>query len=120
MGAGAGSRRTLKAHRVSYELHCGPIPAGASVLHRCDQPACVNPDHLFVGTQADNMADKRRKLRHRPGSQHPNAILDEGIVRAIRAEYATGTTSLSKLGRKHSICFQHVHDIVRNKIWREA
>jgi hypothetical protein len=52
------------AHRISYETYVEPIPAGMNVLHRCDTPACVNPHHLFVGSQADNIEDMVRKRRH--------------------------------------------------------
>src|SRR5688572_4014429 len=65
-GSKASKRSTL-AHRVSFELHKGPIPPGLHVLHKCDQPACVNPEHLFAGTDLDNMDDMAAKGRARRG-----------------------------------------------------
>lgn len=79
--------RFYGAHQVAYVLVRGPIEAGLSVCHRCDNPPCVNPDHLFLGTQSDNAFDMLAKGRARRvrGTDHPSARLTEADVRAIRA-----------------------------------
>ena len=76
--------RLQPAHRVSYKLHKGPIPDGLLVMHSCDQPRCVNPEHLSVGTGVDNMQDCVRKGRINRGVQRYNAKLNDGLVREIR------------------------------------
>lgn len=94
---GVGSRtdkscRHIKAHRVSWDLAYGAIPQGVMVLHRCDVPHCVRPDHLFLGKQADNMADMMKKGRgvQHTGVDHGNAKFTKQQVDNIRKRYRKG------------------------------
>jgi len=66
------NKKMTKAHRVSWEIHKGPIPVGKQVLHTCDNPPCVNPEHLFLGTNTDNVQDKVFKYRQAKGLEHRN------------------------------------------------
>lgn len=83
----SGSKREY-SHRLSYTLFKGPIPSGLNVLHKCDQPACVNPDHLSVGTQSENLRDMVRKGRNTKvalkGSKNPKAKLTDADIAHIR------------------------------------
>src|ERR1035437_755093 len=69
-GGGRGHEREERAHRVAWALTFGPIPPGLSVLHKCDNPPCVNPDHLYLGTHQDNMADVVARGRGANASTH--------------------------------------------------
>lgn len=82
------NNRTVTGHRVAWEMAHGPIPAGMSVLHRCDTPACVNPDHLFLGTYKDNFNDMRAKGRavFVRGLKNGKCRLSPEQVKAIRAD----------------------------------
>jgi len=116
-----------RAHRFSYELHVGPIPDGLNVLHRCDTPACVRPDHLFLGTIAENNADMHAKGRHvkggthgpgayQRGETHHNARLTADDVRAIRREREDGH-SFGEIARRRGLAIGYVFRIVNRKAW---
>lgn len=112
-----------QAHRVAWEMHNGLIPEGEGyhgvcVLHECDNPGCVNPDHLFLGTHSKNMKDKFLKKRDsNRGSRNPNVTLTKDKVRQIRKRYAEGE-SQSALGREFGIQQPAVWKIVTHRTWR--
>jgi hypothetical protein len=90
-----GNGQHEKAHRASWMLYKGEIPVGFCVLHRCDVRACVNPNHLFLGTNKDNVDDRVKKGRTRVGfgEKHGNSKLNNEKVLMMRAMYADGSTS---------------------------
>lgn len=103
------------AHRFSYVLHYGPIPKRMSILHKCDNPACVNPDHLFIGTRADNIHDMDRKGRRRQvrGEKCSFAKLSADQVRHIRRKEMRQMAYAAHYGISQSV----ISDIQRGKIW---
>lgn len=115
-------RGVVRANRFSWEITNGPIPAGMYVCHRCDNPACVNPAHLFIGTQAENMADCAAKGRNGAprGEAHRSAKLTPAQVVEIRARYAAGGVSYAKLCREYGVCERNILDIVRRRIWKHV
>lgn len=110
------------AHRIAYELANGPIPAGMEVCHSCDNPRCVNPSHLFLGTHNDNMKDGVAKGRfsrthQAKGEQRYNAKLTNDDVLAIRAAYASGEYQ-KDIAARYGMVQQSIHEIVTRKTWR--
>ena len=105
-----------RAHRAAWVLFRGEIPEGVQVLHRCDNPSCVNPEHLFLGTNADNMRDRDTKGRanQRRGEQHPYATFTEAQVHAIRADPRSMLEIAAAYGRPYMTIYQ----IVRRHTWR--
>lgn len=114
--------KNLKAHRVSWEIHYGPIPEGAVVMHSCDNPPCCNPSHLRLGTQRENLADMREKSRgvttHFTGERNPAAKLTWAQVGSIRERHSAGESARS-LAREYGINHKTALQIVNRLIWRD-
>lgn len=114
--------RGRRAHCFSYFLHFGEIPKDMNVLHRCDNPRCVRPDHLFLGTQAENIADMFAKGRdnHARGESAGLAKLTEADVLAIRANYKPRLNSYRALAREFNVNPTTIASVVLGKTWRHV
>jgi len=109
------------SHRFSYRAFVGEIPEGFEVLHKCDNPSCVNPNHLKAGTHKDNMHDMLNKNRNvvLAGEDNPVSKLTWATVREIRKLYSTGKYSHRKLGSMFGVSNRNISSITRNDTWRE-
>jgi hypothetical protein len=113
--------RKLYAHRLAYETFIGPIPDGLSVCHHCDNPGCVNPDHLFAGSQADNLADmigKGRQIIPR-GEAKKNSKLTESAVAAIRAA-PRRRGALDELAARYGVTKPVIWAVRARRTWRHC
>lgn len=123
----------FQAHRFSYLMHFGEIPEDMKVCHKCDNPTCVNPDHLFIGTTKDNVTDRVNKNRSAKGikngshthpermtrgSDHKCSKLKESDIKKIRS--LRNTTSLYKLGRLFSVSTTTIKNIIYMKAWKHV
>ena len=108
-----------KTHRVAYTLFIGPIPDGMFVLHHCDNPPCCNPDHLYIGTQTDNMRDRKERDRHNAprGSKAGPAKLTESDVLNIRKMLATSTATGVELAMRYNVTPSTISSIRLRKSW---
>lgn len=112
------TRNDEAAHRVAYRLYRGLIPAGMQICHRCDNPPCVNPAHLFLGTNEDNVADKVRKGRQarQVGEEHGCAKLTRETVLEIHRRASSGESCYS-LAREYGIRKSQANRIANKKTW---
>ncbi len=122
------NRKSRKAHRVSWNLHHGEIPKGMLVCHKCDNPCCVRPSHLFIGTAQDNMDDKHNKGRQRyvkpynqaKGTRVTLSKLNEEDVLEIRRLYVKGskTHGTYQLAEIYNVYQSTIHQIVTRTTWK--
>ena len=117
-----GGRKNKKAHRIAWEKQFGAIPEGLLVCHRCDNRACVNPAHLFLGTYTDNNRDCARKGRNRypdtKGTRHGLSKISEQT--AVRIKMLRGVLPEQKVADAVGLSQAHVHEIMAGKIWKHV
>lgn len=111
-----GKARNSFAHRFSWEIANGKIPKGTLVLHKCDNPLCVNPAHLFLGSPQDNMTDKKNKRRHSYGESN----LGGGKLTWKKvAEIRGASIGCLRLARQYGVSATTIKAIRKNRIWRQ-
>jgi hypothetical protein len=113
------SGKNQAAHRVSFKLHFGSVPKGTHVLHKCDNPPCIRPDHLFSGTASDNSRDASIKGRLVRGEHHHSSKLRESQVVQIRKLRSAGAT-LRSLAERYNVSCVTVHHIHHRLIWKHV
>lgn len=104
--------RTGRAHRAAWVLCNGPIPAGAMVLHNCDNPTCVRPSHLRLGTNSDNMRDKFLRFRHSRQRLSPATVLE------IRSRHGSGEMGYRRLSKEYGVHRNTIKCIITRENWK--
>jgi hypothetical protein len=109
-----------RAHRFSYYIHNGSFDLSKMVCHHCDNPMCVNPDHLYLGDAKQNAKDResRKRTNYRNGSRHHNSKLNESIVVSIRNEFSKRKCTLVHLSKKYGVSESTIERIVHYKLWK--
>lgn len=115
-----GNGKIGKAHRTSYQIHVGQIPAGLVICHRCDNPPCVNPGHLFAGTYSDNSQDAAAKNRMPYGERAGRAILTEAAVRDIRENYVPKVVPYRVFAEKYGVTGAAVRADYQGRTWQRT
>ena len=108
------------AHRTAWELINGGIPEGLCVLHRCDNPPCCNPDHLFLGTRHDNAKDCIKKGRWPLGSSRYNAKLTENDAHEVRQSFQKGVETPVALAKRFKVSSAAISAVLRRKSWKHV
>lgn len=115
-----GTRRSVSSHRLAYEVWNGEIPNGYEVCHKCDNPSCINPDHLFVGTRQDNINDRESKGRNvtKIGEEQTRSKLTKKSVKDARWERAYKGTSFQKLATKYGVNKKTMQNAIKGITWK--
>lgn len=114
IGVGGRADGIILTHRAAYQIVNGPIPDGLFIRHKCDNPPCCNPDHLELGTPADNVADTVNRGRIPRGALLPQTILTPEDVRTIRREWKAGTTTVA-LAATYGVNRRYILAVARRK-----
>lgn len=111
-------RKNTKMHRHIYEECFGEIPKGMLIRHKCDNPACINPEHLELGTNRDNKDDMIKRNRVLKNENHPNVKLTWVDIYKIRDLYKSGKTQ-KELAKMYNVSPRNINKIVNNETWKE-
>lgn len=109
-------KRVLRAHRFSWESANGPIPSGLQVLHRCDNRLCINPEHLFLGTNDDNVADKIAKGRQAAGERLSKKLTTEKVME-IRQRWPVARMTQRRFASEYGIAKTTLQKILCGQTW---
>lgn len=110
-----------QAHRFVWMITYGEIPNGMLICHTCDNPSCVNPKHLWLGTDKTNAEDRVRKKRQSRGTtNHPKIRVSPEQVKEMRKVYSLGNISMRKLASIYGICYSETNAILNHRTWKDV